>query len=337
MNKNILGIEIGGTKLQLGVGNALSDSLDLDLERRDIVADRGASGILEQIESCGRALLQRNDVSRIGVGFGGPVTPETGCTVTSHQIEGWDDFPLAEWLRKTFDKPVVLGNDCDCAALAEARFGAGQGCDRVFFLTVGTGVGGGFVVDGQLQGKGRPAIAEIGHLRPGLHAADSEMTVESLASGWGISAEVQQRFSGSVTRSLESARRSKEDDQIAADADEEFLSDLLQRCDAAPENLTTKMIAQSAAEGNQVAIKAIDHACRALGWAIGQAITLQAPDVVVIGGGVSLMGEQLFFEPVRKYTDQYVFPPLRDSYKISPVACGETVVVRGAIALGSDS
>ncbi|MFT7642174.1 MAG: glucokinase, partial [Pirellulaceae bacterium] len=176
MNKNILGIEIGGTKLQLGVGNSSSDSIDL--ERRDIVADGGAIGILEQIESCGRVLLQRNDVARIGVGFGGPVNPETGRTVTSHQISGWDDFPLTEWLQRTFDKPVVLGNDCDCAALAEAVYGAGQGSSRVFFLTVGTGVGGGFVIDGQLQGQGRPAIAEIGHLRPGLHAENSETTVE---------------------------------------------------------------------------------------------------------------------------------------------------------------
>ena len=95
------------------------------------------------------------------------------------------------------------------------------------------------------------------------------------------------------------------------------------------------MVAQAAAEGNEVAKEVLDHACQALGWALAQVITLLAPEVVVVGGGVSLMGEQLFFSPLRAEVERYVFPPLVGSYRLSPAALGELVVVHGAVALAA--
>ena len=161
-----LGIEIGGTKLQLGIGRGDGSDL-IALHRHDVDAWRGAGGILEQIEKSAAALLQKFAVTKIGIGFGGPVDAAAGRVIKSHQVAGWDDVLLADWCRRTFGVPAVLGNDCDCAALAEARFGAGKGSRCVFFVTVGTGIGGGLVIDGRLHGAGRPAVAEIGHLRPG--------------------------------------------------------------------------------------------------------------------------------------------------------------------------
>ena len=79
------------------------------------------------------------------------------------------------------------------------------------------------------------------------------------------------------------------------------------------------------------------HACEVLGWAIAQTITLLAPEVVVVGGGVSLMGEQLFFVPLRREVARFVFPPLRDSFTIEPAALGESVVVHGALWLAADT
>lgn len=339
-----LGIEIGGTKLQLGVGRGDGDEL-IALERRDVDPARGAAGILEQIESTAAGLMQKHVVSRIGVGFGGPVDDVLGRVVKSHQIDGWEAAPLADWCRSTLGRPTVIGNDCDVAALAEARFGAGRGKSIVFFVTVGTGVGGGMVIDGKLPGRGRPASAEIGHLRPGLHADRPDETVESLASGWGIAAAARARLSGDVSRPLSTARRGEgpiAPDEVRrrlADAEQtgrEYTADLLHRAGGDLDSLTAKMVAQAASDGNEVAREVLDHATQALGWAIAQVITLLAPHVVVIGGGVSLSGEP-FFAPLREQVARYVFPPLAGSYEIVPASLGELVVVHGAIALAADN
>ena len=119
------------------------------------------------------------------------------------------------------------------------------------------------------------------------------------------------------------------------DTEEEYIADLLQRAGGDAEALTAKAVAQAAADGNEIARQVLDHACQALGWGIAQVITLIAPEVVVIGGGVSLIGEQFFFAPVRAEVARYVFPPLIGQYKIVPAALGELAVVHGAVALAA--
>ena len=143
-----LGIEIGGTKLQLGGGEPASTSL-ATLERFDIVARVRAQGILQQIEQQAPALIEQFKVETIGIGFGGPLDATQGIVTKSHQIQGWDNFPLGPWCQQQLARPTLLGNDCDVATLAEAALGAGKDCRSVFYVTVGTGVGGGFVVDGK--------------------------------------------------------------------------------------------------------------------------------------------------------------------------------------------
>lgn len=310
-----LGIEIGGTKLQLGVGKG-DGSPPIALERRDVNARRGAEGILQQIRETGAELARTHDIERIGIGFGGPVLADQGRVIRSHQIDGWDDFPLAAWCQENLGRPAVIGNDCDVAAVAEARCGAGRDRRIVFYVTVGTGVGGGLCIDGRPYGGTRPAVAEIGHLRPGLDALDPHHTVESIASGRGIESHARRLLTKSDPN----------DPQAAA---------LRQLCHGDPQQLTGKHIAQAAAAGNPLARQALDRACRTLGWAIAQTITLTAPEVVVVGGGVSFIGEELFFAPLRAAVRQYVFPPLADSCELRPAELGELVVVHGALALAA--
>lgn len=337
-----LGIEIGGTKLQLGVGDGTSDQLAA-WERLDIDAKRGAAGILEQIERAAAGLIQHFSVARLGIGFGGPVDTAAGRVIVSHQVDGWRDFPLAAWCHKTLSVPTVLGNDCDSAALAEAKHGAGRGKETVFYVTVGTGIGGGLVKGGVLHGTGRPAAAEIGHLRPGLQADRPEATVESLASGLGIAEAAKARLAGEVAlpMRLESRRRKRgrgpsEDHPLTAESwEQECRRDLLERAGGDVDGVTAKLLGQAASEGNQLAAEVLQRSCQVLGWAIAQTITLLAPEVVVVGGGVSLLGEELFFAPLRQAVRRYVFPPLAEAYEIVPAALGELVVVHGAIALAA--
>ena len=144
------------------------------------------------------------------------------------------------------------------------------------------------------------------------------MTVEAAASGWGIAAAAQARLSKSE------------------EVEEKSAADLLSRCGGRIERLSCKMVAQAAGEGNLLAQEVFRHAVQTLGWAVAQMITLLAPNVVVIGGGVPQAGEDLFFSPLRREVGRYVFPPLAGGFRIVPAALGEEVVVHGALAVAAE-
>src|SRR5437868_3786276 len=147
-----LGIEIGGTKLQLGVGAADGDLAGLWRGTVDVAA--GPEGIRRQITAAVPELLASAGIERprlkgVGIGFGGPVDDATRTIIKSHQIEGWDNFPLADWVAEVTGLPAVLGNDADVAGLAEALHGAGKGLSPVSCITVGSAIGGGLIIDGK--------------------------------------------------------------------------------------------------------------------------------------------------------------------------------------------
>jgi glucokinase len=300
-----LGIEIGGTKLQLGLGRG--DGIISALWRGTVNAAEGSNGIRKQIEAAVPTLLAQAGVDRatlrgVGIGFGGPTDDATQTVIISHQIEGWVDFPLADWIGGLVGVPAVLCNDADVAGLAEAHFGAGKGLSPIFYITVGTGVGGGLVADGRIyRGVGRGA-AEIGHLRIGANS------LESLASGAGIGAmaEIKARNGGDVAAI---------------------------RKHAGPGPLTAKAVAAAAAEGDPVAKRILHQAHVALAEGICSVIALLCPRRIVIGGGVSLMGEELFFRPLRELVAERVFRPFAGLTDIVPASLGEEMVVHGALAL----
>lgn len=323
MPSRYLGIEIGGTKLQAAVGDGSGPTL-IDLERRQIDRSQGAAGIRSVLTELVHSLLARHSIDRIGIGFGGPVDAANGVVRTSHQVAGWDQFPIVDWCREQFGLPARLGNDCDCAALGESMYGAGRNQRICFYVTIGTGIGGGLVSDGVLFGQHRPAVAEIGHLRidflneyatESISGASSRMkqTVESVGAGPGISSW--------VSSILESGQLTGQEDALAQ---------LRQEASRGP--LETKRLGELAHAGNAVAIQAFERSARAVGWAIAQTVTLTAADVVIVGGGVPLAGE-LYFRPLRESFREYVFGPLRDCTSIVPAALGEEVVLHGAIAL----
>lgn len=143
---HLAAIEIGGTKLQVGVGT--EDGELLTVERAQVQPGWDAAEIRDTVSSLlARALSKLNidasDLGAAGIGFGGPVDAENGVVIKSHHVPGWDNFPLARWFRDVWGIPVVLHNDADTAGLGEAVRGAGKNYDPVFYITLGTGVGGG--------------------------------------------------------------------------------------------------------------------------------------------------------------------------------------------------
>jgi glucokinase len=315
-----IGIEIGGTKLQVGVG--LGDGTLTGLWRESVDVAAGPEGIRRQItaavpELLNRSGLDRSQIRAIGIGFGGPVDDATHTITKSHQIEGWDNFPLADWITEMLGWPAVLGNDADVAGLAEALFGAGKGLSPIFYITIGSGIGGGLILNGEIyRGCGRGA-AEIGHLRvPAGRVIDPERLgyepVELQASGWAIGERARKKLLNPVAR----ARAKPLLDLLQGDVDQ----------------ITAQRVGQAASLGDEFARSLIDETCECLAEAICHVITLLCPRRLVIGGGVSLMAEQ-FFAPLRKSVSQRVFRPFADCYDIVPAALGEEVVVHGALAL----
>jgi glucokinase len=310
-----LGIEIGGTKLQIGVGKG--DGVLTGLWRGIVNIADGPEGIRRQIteavpELLAKAGVKRSKLSGVGIGFGGPVDDASHTVIKSHQIEGWDNFPLADWIGDVVKLPAVLGNDADCAGLAEAKFGAGKGLSPIFYLTLGSGIGGGLIINGEVyRGCGRGA-AEIGHLRI---AKDEEgnrsFSVEGLASGWAIAKWAQ----ALATRGF--------------DPD----SPLFRLTLGKPERTNAILVGQAATEGDPLARIILRQTIVHLADAINCVITLLCPQRIVIGGGVALMGEELLLGPLREEIARNVFKPFADCYEIVPAALGEEVVVHGAAAL----
>jgi glucokinase len=310
----ILGIEIGGTKLQLGVRDE-NDAELTALERVSVSSDWGPEEIRSAIVEAGRELKKRHEFERVGIGFGGPIDAATGAIVKSHQVPGWEGFPIRAWAEREFGVPAAVGNDSDLAGLAEAAFGAGRGQRVVYYTNCGSGIGGALVIDGSLYSGGRGIAVEPGHLRPGLACESEEATVEAIASGWGI------------TRQVQAALREP------ADPTRHDVSELLEACGGDPRRLTTKRIAVAALGGNQIAKAAFERAAEVFGWAVAQAVTLFAPNVVVLGGGVPMADDSLFLDPVRRHVNRYVFPTFRGRFQILRARLGEEMVVHGAIAL----
>jgi glucokinase len=318
-----LGIEIGGTKLQLGLGHG--DGTLHGLWRTTVDVAAGPEGIRKQIAAGVPELLARSGVERsqmrgVGIGFGGPVDDATHSIIKSHQIQGWDGFPLADWIADLLGWPAVLGNDADCAGLAEALFGAGKGLSPIFYITIGSGIGGGLIINGEIyRGCGRGA-AEIGHLRmgfpdfftPGERDVQQYVPLESVASGWAI--EQVLRFT--------------------AERCPQNASGLLRAAGGRAGAITVRHLAQAMAQGDPDALEQFDYPfLEFLAEAICHVIALLSPRRIVIGGGVSLMGEELLFMPLRKRVGERVFQPFADCHDIVRAALGEEVVVHGALAL----
>jgi len=310
MMAQYLGIEIGGTKLQVGIGPGNGTLSGIWRGAVDVAA--GPAGIRKQITEAVPELLARSGIGRsqiagVGIGFGGPVDDASRAIIKSHQIEGWDDFPLADWVTKMLGWPAVLGKDADVAGLAEALFGAGKGLSPIFYITIGSGIGGGLIINGEIyRGSGRGA-AEIGHLRLTWIEGDAiqQRPLEEYASGWAIG---------------QRATLMKD-------------SKVLPHIDGEGQQITSEQVAQAAEEGDPCALWVLNQTWPYLAEGICQMITLVCPRRIIIGGGVSLLGEQLLFEPLRQLVAGRVFAPFANCYDIVQASLGEEVVVHGALAL----
>ncbi len=310
MNPLSIGIEIGGTKIQVGVSSP--EGKLLHVTRRKAAMEAGAAGIraalLAMTDEALRAVHYRlAEIARIGIGFGGLVDARRGVSIRSFQVDGWENFPLRDWAEEQWRRPAVIENDACTAGLAECVHGGGRGCERVFYITVGSGVGGGWIVQGRVDASQGIGSAEIGHTWMPDPQTGELAELEQICSGWAIGRRARAAASQTpATRMIELA--------------------------GAVEAIEAPVVYAAAQQGDPLAKRLLAETCQALGLAIGNVITLLRPERVVIGGGVSLMGD-LFWQGLREQVALRAFPYFGAGVEIVPAELGEEVVVIGALCL----
>ncbi len=300
-----IGIEIGGTKLQLVAGD--ETGVILDRRRLAVESTAGGEGIRAQIAAALPELIERHRPRAVAVGFGGPVDWRTGRIECSHQVAGWHGFGLGDWLRGMLPAgvPVYVDNDANVAALGEACFGAGRGFDPVFWINMGSGIGGGLVVAGALYHGAIPGEAEIGHLRLDRDGT----TLEQRCSGWAVDARIR-------------AAAQREPAGVLAG-----LTRTLQRGEA-------RVLAAAVAAGDAQASRILAEVAEDLAFALSHAVQLFHPRVIVVGGGLSLVGEPLR-GAVASVLPRFVMDSFQPGPEVRLAGLGEDSVPVGALALAA--
>ncbi|MCW5557613.1 MAG: ROK family protein [Verrucomicrobiae bacterium] len=301
----VLGVEIGGTKLQVVAGDASGRILD----RQRLAVDRaaGGHGIREQLARTLPDFVSRHTPAAVGAGFGGPVDHRSGRICCSHQIAGWSDFDLGDWMQSLTGIPARVDNDANVAALGEAVHGAGRGANPVFWINMGSGVGGGLVVDGRIYHGAIPGEAEIGH----LCLDKSGVRVEQRCSGWA------------VDRRIREAIRQQPGSPLASLAGER-------------EGGEARALAPALSQGDPLAQAILSELADNLAFALSHAVQLFHPEVIVVGGGLSLIGEPLR-DAVASALPPYVMDSFQPGPRIALAGLGEDSVPVGALALASSA
>lgn len=298
----VLGLDFGGTKLAAGIVDTSTGRVVQSL-RAATPAGGAETGWAAMRHLADQLISQsKRPISAVGVSFGGPVEADGRTVRLSMHIPGWEGMPLAERCEQAFGVPGVIANDADAAGLAEYRFGAGQGCRHMLYLTVSTGIGGGVIINGALHRGEHAWAGEVGHmiLKPDgpACACGGNGCLESLASGLSIAREARANIPPSLK-------------------------------DRNPATITARDVAEAAATGDVVAQQIWGTAMEWLGVGISSASNLLNPGVIVIGGGLTNAGDQLF-GPVRRVM---AYRALSKQVELRPAALGDVIGIMGGAAL----
>jgi len=273
-----IGVDVGGTKVLGGVVDELGTVVKT--ARRDTPREGGAS-LTQAIADVAKELMSEFTIDSVGVSAAGFVSSDRKTMLATPNIAGWNGVDLDYQLTSLIGLPVVIENDANAAAWGEARFGAGRGKRHMLMLTVGTGIGGGIVANGELYRGAFGIAAEIGHIR---------VVPEGHLCGCGARGCFEQYGSGNAL--MRHAREA-----IAASPD--IARNLLSRGDGTLEGLTGKAITDAARDGDAVALAAFNTTAQWLGAGIASLAVVLDPECVVIGGGVIDAGE-ILLKPTRE-------------------------------------
>jgi glucokinase len=311
----LLALDFGGTKLSAAVWVAGERTWR---GHRRVFSPPGADAAydIRTIVATAVELLDGRQPAAIGVSFGGPVDFAGGVVRLSHHVPGWENIPLRALLEAELGAPTAVDNDANVAALGEHRFGAGRGYDSLFYLTVSTGVGGGWILNGRPWRGAEGMAGEIGHMvvdpAGPLCLCGKQGCVERLASGPYMAEDARRRLAaeparGHILRAMVGA-------EVTA--------------------VTGQTIAQAATQGDELAWSCLERGAWALGTAIGNSANLINPQLFVLGGGVTKSGDR-WWQTIRQTARATALPEIH--FDIVTAVLGDDAPLWGAVALAGGS
>jgi len=311
--KYYLGMDIGGTKCAVILSEKKADAIK-DKIRFETKVERGYKAIVDELISSAKEILSRNgiescDVLACGASCGGPLNADTGIIMCPPNLPDWDNVPLADIVKKSLGIPCKVRNDADACALAEWQFGAGKGAKNMIFLTFGTGMGAGLILDGKLYSGTNGTAGEVGHIRldaDGPAAYGKAGSFEGFCSGAGIAAmgkKMLSIYNGKTT--------------IPRD------------------NVTAKTIADAAVNGDKLA-NAIYRRCgEKLGLGLSILIDILNPERIVIGSIFQRAGH-LLIESMEEAIRKEALEISAQCCKIVPAMLGDEIGDFAAIGVAKD-
>lgn len=312
----VLGLDIGGTKLAVGVVTGVGEVHGLQVQPTDPAS--GPDAVLRRLFAMGHRALEiagSGPVAGVGISCGGPLDAARGVLLGPLHLTGWIDVAVTERARAAFDVPATLANDATAAALAEYWYGAGRGTSSMVYLTLSTGVGGGAVLDGRLYRGAYGNGAEFGHIqvRPDGRrcSCGRRGCVEAYASGTNIALRAREALAL----------------QAAGTTGREPTSSLHSLA-----RLTAADVAAAARAGDPLAARVWAETVELLGCALVDLVNIFGPEAVVLGGGVTRSGAMLL-DPLRVLVAAEAMAPAAHSARIDLAALGDVVGVVGAAAV----
>lgn len=309
-----IGVDLGGTDIKVAVVDCEGNVLYFDCVPTE--AHKGYGHTINNIIKAINNILQKNnlDISQIeGVGIGcpGQVDPQSGLVKFLPNIPGWINIELAEILEKELQIKAGVDNDVRCAALGEHRFGAGKGCDNLVCITVGTGIGSGIILNGELIRGANSSAGEIGHMvlrdtGGNFCGCGSTGCFETLASGPSIVEMAEKYIMGGKSSKFR---------ELAGD-----------------DPITPEIVARAAGFGDEVAKAIYKTAGYWIGIALTNVVNLLNPEIIIIGGGVAKSGN-LLLDPVRKTVEERALKTATENLQIVEAQLGNNAGVIGASLL----
>jgi len=317
----VLGIDIGGTNLVAGCV-AEDGSRLVGLLSEPTRAEDGADKVVSRLAALARRSMAALEaevpgaaVAGVGIGSPGPLDTRRGIVLLTPNL-GWKDFPVRDRVADALGLEATLDNDANCAVLGEHWRGAARGTRHALGMTIGTGIGGGIILDGRLHHGASDCAGEIGHATIEMNGRRCNCgnygCLEAYASGPAI-----------ARRALEAVERGAE-------------SSLRALMEADPAAVTAQVVYEAASAGDGLAREVVQDTARILGAAIANLVNVFNPEVVVVCGGVTLAGESLF-APLRREVVRRAFRPAVEVCRIVPGALTGSAGVYGAARSFLDS
>lgn len=316
-----LGIDIGGTKCAVVIGKPDSKETMQVLDKISTPTDKPVYEMIATLFGLAEQLLQRNNLQKkdlrgVGISCGGPLSSKRGRILSPPNLPGWDDIPIVEMAEHFFSQRVMLQNDANACAVAEWKYGAGQGVDNIIFLTFGTGMGAGLVLNGRLYPGVTDLAGEVGHIRlseAGPVGFGKAGSFEGYCSGGGIAQLGQIKARERIQMGLSTAYC----------ATLEGLS-----------SVTAKSIAEAALQGDETAIAVYDLSSEYLGRALAILIDVLNPELIILG---SIYGRarQLIEKKMLSAIRREAFKDSVDACRIVAAGLGESIGDVAALSLAA--